>query len=204
MAGSDVHILILDDDEDSQLALRHILDSEGWRVKVVPRMSRGLAELASGEWTLVIVNAALTDVQGSTFEIFRDLAQADVASETRKRVRVLFLVPMRIGKLVQPELERQQLPYLLKPYHLHDLLQKVSDLLMEAEAIPRPIRRTKLLASKDLRPKERSPGKHGREVSMFASRKDYQMTEEEILEYEREEEEARKKKQKKEKDLERI
>jgi PleD family two-component response regulator len=201
---SDVRILILDDDAESQLALRHILDSEGWQVKVVPLLSQGMAELASGDWTLVLANVALTDLESAAFETLQELAKADVAGPGRKRVRVLFLVPMLVAKLAQPALERDGLPYVLKPFHLHDLLQKVSDLLLEAQAIAHPIRRMMREAQKERRKKERRAARDRKQPVMFASRKDYQMTEEEIAEYERQEEEERKKRQQKEKELEKL
>lgn len=201
---SDVRILILDDDAESQLALRHILDSEGWQVKVVPLLSQGMAELASGAWTLVLANVALTDLESAAFETLRELAKADVAGPGRKRVRVLFLVPMLVAKLAQPALERDGLPYVLKPFHLHDLLQKVGDLLLEAHAIPHPIRQLKLQAAREVRKKERRSARNRRQSVMFASREDYQMTEEELAEYERQEEEERKKRQQKEKELEKL
>src|SRR5256885_3924678 len=56
-------------------------------------------------------------------------------------VRVLFLVPELAAPEAQPALEHEQLPYSLKPFHLHDFLEKVSDLLLETGAIPQPIRR---------------------------------------------------------------
>ena len=201
---TDVRILILDDDAESQLALRHILDSEGWQVKVVPLLSQGMAELASGDWTLVLANVALTDLESAAFETLRELAKADVAGPGRKRVRVLFLVPMLVAKLAQPALERDGLPYVLKPFHLHDLLQKVGDLLLEAHAIPHPIRELKLQAAREVRKKERRSARNRRQSVMFASREDYQMTEEELAEYERQEEEERKKRQQKEKELEKL
>jgi len=199
----EVAILIIDDDIDSQRALRYVLDSEGWRVHVAPLVSDGLAELANREWTMVIVNVALTDVESPAFNLLRDLAQAEADAVTGKRVRVLFLVPELVAGQVQPLLEIERIPYVLKPYHLHDFLEKVSDLLIEAQAIPRPIRHMRAEPmAKDRRPqKERRPARERRQVSMFASRKDYQMTEEEIAEYERQEEEERKKRQKKREDL---
>ena len=197
----DVGILILDDDEESQLALRHILDTEGWRVKVVPLASQGMAELSSGEWVLVIANVALTDLNGTTFETLRELAHADVVGPGRRRVRVLFLVPRLVALQAQPVLDRERLPYALKPFHLHDLLQKVSDLLLEAQAIRRPIRqmRDDLLA-KERDKKSRRSGKDRRQAVMFAERKDYQMTEEELAEYERQEVEERAKRLTEDKD----
>ncbi len=193
----EVGILIIDDDEVSQAALRQILDSEGWRVRVAPLVSQGLAELSSGTWTLAIVNVALTGLDGPAFATFKELGQSDVAAPSRKRLRVLFLVPTLVASLAQPLLERERLPYVLKPFHLHDFLEKVSDLLLEAQAILKPIRQMQAepLAS-ERRQKERRSGKDSRGSAMFASRADYQMTEEEIAEYEKQEEEERKKRSK--------
>jgi DNA-binding response OmpR family regulator len=200
---SEVAILIIDDDVDSQRALRYVLDSEGWRVRVAPLVSEGLAELANRDWTLVIVNIAMTDLGSPAFNTLRELAQADADAATGKRVRVLFLVPELVASQAQPLLEVDRIPYVLKPYHLHDFLEKISDLLMEAQAIPQPIRQMRAEpVAKERRPqKDRQPAKERRQVTMFASRKDYQMTEEEIAEYERQEEEERKKKQKKKEEL---
>ena len=98
MALAEVGILIVDDDVVSQRALKNILDSEGWRVRIVPLASAAMLELASGEWSLVIVNIALTDVRGQLFSILKELAQTESypAPQTEneappKRIRVLFL-----------------------------------------------------------------------------------------------------------------
>lgn len=198
--AADVGILIIDDDVDSQRALRQVLDSEGWRVQIVPLASQALAELSKGEWTLILVNVALTDLSGALFNTLRDLAQAEANAGdlSRKRVRVLFMVPELAARAAQPILERDQLPYTLKPFHLHDFLEKISDLLLEAQAIPEPIRQMQGLAlSAGRRQKARNPGKDHRQPKMFASREDYQMTEEEIAEFEKQEEVDRKKRQKK-------
>jgi DNA-binding response OmpR family regulator len=198
---ADVGILIIDDDVDSQRALRQVLDSEGWRVQIVPLASQALAELSKGEWTLILVNVALTDLSGVLFNTLRDLGQAEATAgdPSRKRVRVLFMVPELAARAAQPILEREQLPYVLKPFHLHDFLEKVSDLLLEAQAIPEPIRQMQGLAlSVGRRQKVRNDGAgKGRQTKMFASREDYQMTEEEIAEFEAQEEADRKKRQKK-------
>ncbi|HEV3254028.1 MAG TPA: response regulator [Candidatus Acidoferrales bacterium] len=198
--AADVGILIIDDDVDSQRALRQVLDSEGWRVQIVPLASQALAELSKGEWTLILVNVALTDLSGTLFNTLRDLGQAEANAGdlSRKRVRVLFMVPELAARAAQPVLEREQLPYTLKPFHLHDFLEKISDLLLEAQAIPGPIRQMQGLAlSAGRRLKARNPGKDSRQPKMFASREDYQMTEEEIAEFEKQEEVDRKKRQKK-------
>jgi PleD family two-component response regulator len=209
---AEVGILIIDDDIVSQRALKNVLDSEGWRVRIVPLASHAMAELATGEWNLVIVNVALTDVRGPLFSILRDLAQgeadvpegANVDAAKPKRIRVLFLVPLLASKDVLPVLESDGLPYSLKPYHLHDFLEKVSELLLEAGALAEPIRGIGDFIAGRRRQRARRHGQSTRRNAMFASREDYQMTEEEMVEFERQEEEDRKKREKAQKDREHV
>ena len=238
---SEVGILIIDDDIASQSALKNVLDSEGWRVRIVPLARNALRELARGEWDLVIANIALTDMHGPVFAILRELALADPQltppadeaagpaqppseklpananrdsdadpAETRsngnghrKRLRVLYLVPALAVKDVQPVLEREGLPYTLKPYHLHEFLEKVSELLLEAGAIEDPIRSMRSFVTAKKRSRRRT-SRDSRRGTMFASREDYQMTEEELAEWERQEEEERKKREKEQKNREHL
>jgi DNA-binding response OmpR family regulator len=209
---SEVGILIVDDDAANQNALKSVLDSEGWRVRIVPDAQHALAELAAGAWNLAIVNVAVADLGGPLFAILRELSEAallpsaDNLETPRKQLRVLFLVPVRLAASVQPFLESEALPYSLKPYHLHEFFEKVSDLLVESGAIDEPIRSMGNFAVKraPARKLRTSGSRHSRRAAMFASREDYQMTEEELAEYERQEEEERKKREKALKDRERL
>lgn len=194
---SEVNVLIIDDDRGSQLAIGHVLDSEGWRMRAVALPERAMAELASGQWTVVIANVALTGLTGPMFETLRALAQAEAIEEGKKqRVRVLFLIPEMAAVEAQPVLEQYGLPYAVKPINLNDFLEKVSDLMLEARAIPEPLRKVKTVA-KERRRADRRTGRDRRHVEMFAGRDDYSMSEEEFVEYEkqvreREREEERK------------
>jgi CheY-like chemotaxis protein len=228
---AEVGILIIDDDIVSQRALKSVLDAEGWRVRIVPQAAHAFAELASGAWNLVIVNVALTDLRGPLFAILKELSQADgdlsaeeVETEpapaargangaeaeaeappaTPKRLRVLYLVPLLAAKHAQPMLEREGMPYSLKPYHLHDFLEKVSELLVEAGALAEPIRSMSGLSGGKKRKRARLNGRDTRRGTMFASRDDYQMTEEELSEWERQEEEEKKKREKLRKEREHL
>jgi CheY-like chemotaxis protein len=228
---ADVGILIIDNDVVSQRALKHVLDAEGWRVRIVPTAAQALPELASGVWNLAIVNVALIDMKGPLFAIMRDLAQADEQKELaaqaereagavvdentgaeiktdpraesevavteleRPRFRVLFLVPMTEAPKVEPILEEEGLPYSLKPYHLHDFLEKVSELLVESGSMEQSLRGIGEFKRVKTRKRARS-ARDSRRNSMFASREDYQMTEEELAEWELQEEEERKKREK--------
>jgi DNA-binding NtrC family response regulator len=189
-----IGILIIDDDEANQSALRQLLDSEGWQVRVVPVISQALSELSTGEWSLVIVNIAMMGLASPIYLTLRELALAPAVEDGKVRARVLFVVPESASREAVPVFERERLPYVLKPFQFHDLLEKVSDLLMEAAALADPIRRVRHDSS--LSERKRKEGREGREsgnalaqrnTSMFAKRDEYTMTEEEIAEYEKSE-----------------
>jgi hypothetical protein len=124
-------------------------------------------------------------------------AEIGVTELARPRFRVLFLVPMTEAPKVEPILEQEGLPYSLKPYHLHDFLEKVSELLVESGSMEQSLRGIGDFKRVKTRKRARS-ARDSRRNSMFASREDYQMTEEEMAEWERQEqeEEERKKREK--------
>jgi DNA-binding response OmpR family regulator len=181
-----VGILVLDHDAPGGSAVKQILDSEGWRVRPVADAQMLLAELKTGEWSLVIANVALTGVEGPAFITLRELASVSLADGGR--VRVLYLVPeLASGQYIGP-LEAARLPYVLRPYHLHDFLEKVSDLLVEVKAIEGPIRQVRHEFGA-LRKKKKLAS---RSNAMFASRDSFNYTDEELAEYEKQEGEASK------------
>jgi DNA-binding NtrC family response regulator len=193
-----IGILVLDDDVASHNALQQMLDSEGWNVRVITNLDHVLPELAKGEARLIITNVAKTGLSGPVFEILCDLALAPVEEGSHATARVLFLVPSAAAAEAQPELERLGLPFLLKPFHLHDFLERVSDLLMETGALKRPMRQVQREQRSDPRPLgPRTSRLDNKRNTMFASREDYMMTEEEMADFERQETEEREKKKKK-------
>lgn len=190
-APRQVGILILDNDAQGAGAVKQILDSEGWRVRVVPDTPLLLSELKTGEWSLVIANVAVTGVESPVFITLRELASG--SAEEGGRIRVLYLVPEIAGTQYNGALEAARLPYVMRPYHLHDFLEKVSDLLVEVKAIDAPLRQVRHEFGA-LRKKKKQAG---RSNSMFASRDTFSYTDEELAEYEREEGEAAKSKRNK-------
>ena len=179
-----VGILVLEDDPQNSGALKQILDSEGWRVRIVPDVPMLHAELKTGEYSLLIANIALIGVESPTFQVLRELA--GVAPEEGGRLRILFVVPETSGSSLVGHLEIAHLPYVVRPFHLHDFLEKVSDLLVEIKAIEAPLRMTRYEFGEARKKKKAA----SRTTSMFASRDSYSYTEEEIAEYERQETEA--------------
>ncbi len=182
-----VNILVLDEDNQNAASLRQILDSEGWRVRIVNEAKHLMVELRSADWSLVIANVALIGVESAAFTILRELASVPVADGGR--LRALFLIPEMTGNQFVVPLEAARLPYVVRPFHLHDFLEKVSDLLVEVKAIDAPLRQVRHEFG-GLRKKKQQ--QTGRTTSMFASRDSYSYTDEELAEYERQEAEASK------------
>ena len=179
-----VSILVLDEEGPSSAALRQVLDSEGWRVRVIADARLLLAELKTGEWSLAIANIALLGLESPGYLMLRELAA--VPAEEGGRIRCLLLVPEMTGGQFVRNLEQARLPYVVRPYHLHDFLEKVSDLLVEVKAIEAPLRQVRYEFG-GLRKKKREAS---RTTTMFASRDSYSYTEEELAEYERQEAEV--------------
>jgi DNA-binding response OmpR family regulator len=186
-----VGILVLEDDAQGSAAVRQILDSEGWRVRIVPDTKLLMAELKTAEWSLVIANVVLMGVDTPPFLTLRELASVPVAEGGR--LRVLYLVPELTGSQFVGALETARLPYVVRPYHLHDFLEKVSDLLVEVKAIEAPIRQVRYEFG-NLRKKKKQAA---RSNTMFASRDSYGYTDEELAEYEKQEAETSKTKRNK-------
>jgi hypothetical protein len=145
-----------------------------------------LAELKTGEWSLVVANVAMTGVDSPAFVTLRELA--GVSLEDGGRMRVLFLIPEMAGGQFIVQLEAARLPYVVRPYHLHDFLEKVSDLLVEVKAIEGPIRQVR----REFGALRKKKKQMGRSNSMFASRDTFSYTDEELAEYEKQESEASK------------
>lgn len=185
-AARQVGLLVLEADQSNSVALKQILDSEGWRVRLVPDLALLHAELKSGEYSLVIANVETVGLDTPTFHVLQELAA--VSPEEGGRVRVLFVVPEMAGSQFVPGLERARVPYAVRPFHLHDFLEKVSDLLVEVKAIEGPLRMTRYEFGEARKKKKQS----SRTTSMFAARDSYSYTEEELAEYERQEAEAAK------------
>jgi len=185
-----VGILVLDGDPQGAGAVKQILDSEGWRVRVVPDTRMLLAELKTGEWSLVIADVEAMGTDTPAFHILTELASVSV--EEGGRFRILYLIPEMMGTHYVAPLEAARLPYVIRPYHLHDFLEKISDLLVEVKAIEAPLRQVRHEFGA-LRKKKKQAGRN----TMFASRDSFSYTDEEIAEYEHQENELSKSKRNK-------
>jgi len=185
-APRQVGLLVVDEDPANGAALRQVLDSEGWRVRVVQDCPSLFAELKTGEYSLVIANAATVGVTTRAFVTLRELCTVPV--EEGARLRILYLVPELVSSQFVGALEAGHLPYVVRPYHFHEFLEKVSDLLVEIKAIETHIRQVRYEFG-DLRKKKKQAGTSN---SMFASRESFSYSDEELAEYERQEADASK------------
>ncbi len=190
VAPRQVGILVLDGDPQGAGAVKQILDSEGWRVRVVPDTRMLLAELKTGEWSLVIADVEAMGIDTPAFHILTELASVSV--EEGGRFRILYLIPEMMGTQYVAPLEAARLPYVIRPYHLHDFLEKISDLLVEVKAIEAPLRQVRHEFGA-LRKKKKQAGRN----TMFASRDSFSYSDEELAEYERQENELSKSKRNK-------
>lgn len=191
VAPRQVGILVLDNEPNGASAVKQVLDSEGWRVRLVPDAKMLLSELKSADWSLVVANAAVIGIDSPAFFTLREIAT--VPQEDGGRIRALFLIPETAERQFIGAVEAARLPYVVRPYHLHDFLEKVSDLLVEIKAIEAPIR----LIRREFGALRKKRKQAGRSNSMFASRETFSYTEEEIAEYERQEAEISKTKRNK-------
>jgi DNA-binding response OmpR family regulator len=184
-APKQVSLLVLEEDPHAT-ALKQILDGEGWRVRVVQDLPMLHVELKTAEYSLLIANIAMIGLDTATFHVLKELAAVD--AKEGGRIRVLYVVPEMTGSQYVVPLEEARLPYAVRPFHLHDFLEKVGDLLVEVKAIEGPLRMTRYEFGEARKKKKEA----SRTTSMFASRDTYVYTEEELAEYERQEAEATK------------
>jgi len=193
----EIHILVLEDDPGSQKSIQLMLDAEGWKVTLLDNESAAMQELAKGTWALVIASLTLVELGGPLYQILKELAQAAPVEEGRSRLRVLFVVPaVEVARMI-PILEADRLPYATKPYHFNDFMERVNDLLVQAQFITKTARERGFAFEKRAHTKSGRPGKKAAAASsMFASRDEYYYTEEELAEYERQQSEEEKKKKK--------
>ena len=163
-APKQVGILVLEDDPKNSSVLKQMLDSEGWRVRIVLDIGMLHAELKTTEYSLLIANIAQIGVESPTFHVLRELAT--VSAEDGGRIRTLFVIPEVGGTQYIGHLEIAHLPYVTRPFHLHDFLEKISDLLVEVKAIEGPLRMTRYEFGEARKKKKET----SRTTSMFASR----------------------------------
>jgi len=85
---------------------------------------------SSGEWSLVIANVSMTGLSGPVFLDPEELALAPAVEEGMVRAAFCSVSDPRVQRLGRCS-KGNACPMCLEPFQFHDLLEKVSDLLME-------------------------------------------------------------------------
>jgi len=193
----EINILVLEDDTGSQNAIQVMMDGESWKVKILADAEAALQELAQGSWALVVACLSLVELSSPLFQVLKELAQAAPVEEGKSRVRVLFVVSASQATEAIPLLENARLPYAMKPYQFNDFMEKVNDLLLQAQFVSKTARERGFAFEQHERTKTANAGKKAAAGnSMFASRDEYYYSEEELAEYEREQKDDEKKRKK--------
>lgn len=195
--AKEISILVLEEDAGSQKAIQMMMEGESWKVKILGDANAAMQELAQGPWALVVASLTLADFSSPLYQILRELAQAPPVEDGKSRVRVLFVVPPNLVTEAIPLLENARLPYTVKPYQFNDFIEKVNDLLLQAQFLTKTARERGFAFEQRASATKGKKGKSaGASNSMFASRDEYYYSEEELAEYEKEEQERQKKKKK--------
>src|SRR6266571_1170977 len=107
VASRQVGVLVLDNAPHGASAVQQVLDSEGWRVRVVPDAKMLLAQLKSADWSLVVANAAAIDFDSPAFYTLKEIAT--VPQEAGGRIRALFIIPETAERQFTAQIESARL-----------------------------------------------------------------------------------------------
>ncbi|MBI3300226.1 MAG: response regulator transcription factor [Elusimicrobia bacterium] len=114
-------ILVVDDEEDYRLLLRHILERAGHKVKLADCGEAGLAAYHKAKPDLLILDANMPDLEG--YEVCRQLRSAG------HKTPVIFCTVRSAVSKVAEGLRAGGDDYVVKPFSPEDLLGRVKDVL---------------------------------------------------------------------------
>lgn len=188
-----VNVLVVGEQEQMRTLIGMMLERRGWRIDIAASESEGLEKLIETGWHLVVVDTEEKRLEGPLFEVLQELNLAD------EELQVLFITSPSMEESEQSRLEQLGLANLSKPIRLHDLLELISELLIQSGAIKRPLR--ELDDSGSAENESDGPAESGfEEYKMFVSRDDYYYFDEDYLD----EEEKKKKEKEKEKENDNV
>jgi len=120
-------ILVVDDESDFREIVRHVLERGGYRVVTASDGREGLKIFAEQEPGLVVLDGNLPDLDG--FEVCRRLR----ATPAGRTVPVLLCTVRSALTTVAAGFEAGATGYVLKPFEMEELLEKVAAALGEAK-----------------------------------------------------------------------
>jgi len=118
-----VKILAVEDEEDYRALLEHVLREAGFEVVTAPNGEEGLEAYAAESPDLVLLDVNLPDMDG--MEICRKIR----AEGPRKDTPILFCtIRSAVGRVAEG-LKSGGTDYVVKPFQVEDLLQRVNKAL---------------------------------------------------------------------------
>ena len=120
---TEVRILIVDDEVDIREAIKRILFARGYVVETASGSREALTLLTRQKFHLILLDIKMPEMDG--IELYAQLK--DVAPDLQRRVICIS------GDLVSSRnrgfIDKNKLPYLVKPFGIRELLEKVASVL---------------------------------------------------------------------------
>ena len=123
-------ILVVDDEHDFRAIMSHVLATGGYAVATAADGAEGLRLFAEREPDLVVLDGHLPDIDG--FEVCRRLRATPLGA----KVPVLLCTVRSALTTVAAGLEAGATGYILKPFEMEELLEKVASALEAAKKSP--------------------------------------------------------------------
>ncbi len=119
-------ILIVDDEHDFRAICAHVLDRGGFDTATAPDGMTGLAEFENLKPDLVILDGNMPDLDG--IEVCRRLRKLPGGD----KVPVIMCTVRSAVITIQEGLDAGVTDYVLKPFEMEDLIERVTDALKKA------------------------------------------------------------------------
>jgi CheY-like chemotaxis protein len=116
-------VLVIEDEPTVARLITEVLEDEGMRVDVLLDGRDALARASRERYDLVICDMRMPGVDGQHF--YRSL----VETHSPLRERFLFVTGDVLAPQTQEFLQRNQIPYVAKPFRVEELMEKTSSLL---------------------------------------------------------------------------
>lgn len=119
-------ILIIDDEHDFRAICAHVLDRGGFDTATAPDGTTGLAEFQNLKPDLVVLDGNLPDLDG--IEVCRRLRKLPGGA----KVPVIMCTVRSAVVTIQEGLDAGVTDYVLKPFEMEDLIDRVNGALKKA------------------------------------------------------------------------
>ncbi len=121
-------VLIIDDEHDFRVICSHVLERGGYDATTAPDGLAGLKAFAERKPDVVVLDGNLPDIDG--LEVCRRLRKL----EGGEKVPVLMCTVRSAVVTISEGIEAGVTDYVLKPFEMEDLLERVADALKKAES----------------------------------------------------------------------